>query len=375
MIDTHALWHNAQILSERAGGPICVPLKANAYGHDLGLCAKALAHHPAIEAFAVAVLAEAINLRYQGIDKPIWLLEGFTQPDTLSTILEHQFTLVLHHSSQIDQLFHWLETHPLSKDRRLSIWLKVDTGMHRLGLEQDTLDTLIPLLQAHPHISLEGLMTHYACADDPSHPNNRAQGALAQSLSKIAARYQLHTSFANSAALLSAPSALPIGTIARPGLSVYGLSPFANKTGADHQLLPVMRLTTSVIALRVIAANEAVGYGHTWCTDQPIQIATIGLGYGDGFARENVSGWPVAHAHGRGEIVGRVSMDMTTVAFALDHAIQVGDEITIFGTSGLAAEALAAYRGSVPYTVTTMITERVARLPHAFSSSYSMEAI
>lgn len=374
LINQQALRDNLSHLARLSGRPICLPLKANAYGHGIRLCARALADLPEVSAFAVAVMAEALLLREAGHTKDIWLLEGVHDATQFQLAQQHRLVVVIHDQQQLTVVEQLSRQGALS-DQPLRLWLKVDTGMHRLGLSLDTALAAAERLPTLPGIQLDGIMSHYACADEPNHPANRIQIEQMQAIQAYTdAREDLRSSFGNSAAVLNAayqsaadhPIDFPIGDIIRPGVSCYGLSPYADQSGRDLGLSPVMTLQSRVLATRHIAAGEAVGYGHTWQADAPTLIATIGLGYGDGFSRETPSEWPVtAHHHDNiipGKLVGRISMDMITLAFPIDSGVSVGDNVTIFGGAGYSADVLAQHRGSLSYTSTTMLTRRIPRV-------------
>lgn len=378
LISQKALCNNVKRLSELVKRPICIPLKANAYGHGIRLCARLLANVPEVDAFAVAVLAEALLLRQAGHRKDIWLLEGVHDEAQLQIAQQHNFVVVIQNELQLaqaKQLGKQLSTQLRPDNPPLKLWLKVDTGMHRLGLSLTTALSAADKLATLPGIQLDGIMSHYACADESQHPANLAQIEQMRHIQDYTdSRDGLRSSFGNSAAVLntiyqsSTATSIdfPIGDIIRPGASSYGLSPYADRTGHDLGLSPVMTLQSRVLATRDIAAGEGVGYGHIWQAEAPMLIATIGIGYGDGFSRETPSNWPViAHHHGRdipGTLVGRVSMDMVTLAFPIDSGVSIGDSITIFGDNAKPADTLAQHRGSLSYTSTTMLTRRIPRV-------------
>lgn len=374
LINQQALRDNLSHLARLSGRPICLPLKANAYGHGIQLCARALANLPEVSAFAVAVMAEALLLREAGHTKDIWLLEGAHDATQFQLAQQHRLVVVIQNQQQVatvEQLSH----QGAFNDQPLRLWLKVDTGMHRLGLSLDTALAAAENLPTLPGIQLDGIMSHYACADEPNHPANQIQIEQMQAIQAYTdPRENLRSSFGNSAAVLSAAYQsstatsidFPIGDIIRPGASSYGLSPYADRTGHDLGLSPVMTLQSRVLATRDVAAGEGIGYGHIWQAEAPMLIATIGIGYGDGFSRETPSNWPViAHHHGRdipGTLVGRVSMDMVTLAFPINSGVSIGDSITIFGGNAEPADTLAQHRGSLSYTSTTMLTRRIPRV-------------
>jgi alanine racemase len=385
-IDTNALVRNVRYLAKLANAPICIPLKANAYGHDMLICASALEGESCVLGYGVATLSEGIELRMQGFTKIIWLFEGVASASELQLAQYHQLTVVIHHPNQLS----WLETANVAID----IWLKFDTDMHRLGLDTDKAEFYINKALGFKNCSLVGLMSHYACADIFDSVSNYQQTEKMHALQSLATSYGIKTSFANSAALLrstvratdTSENHCIIGDIARPGISSYGISPFAEHSAQALNLKPVMRLFSKIIAIRTLDKNESVGYGGTWQAEEPCQIATLCIGYGDGFCRETPYGIPVAISKRDntstdreitrnseqkienekiiGKLAGRVSMDMITVQFSIDAEITCGDYCILLGPPAFSAEALANHQSTIPYTVTTQLTQRVVRLAH-----------
>jgi alanine racemase len=350
VLDTSALRHNLQVLKARAPRVrVLAVIKANAYGHGLVATAHALA---AADAFAVARLEEALQLREAGIKQPIVLLEGVFDAAAQALALQHQLECVVHQPEQIALL------KSLPPSAQYTVWLKIDTGMNRLGFRPESaaeaLDALESLQPAPRQIRL---MTHLACADEGDASMNDEQ---LKRFVAVTATKQNEYSIANSAAVLTLPAS-KLGHWIRPGLALYGVSPFANSTGRDWQLKPAMRLESTVIAVRNVMKNETVGYGATWRADQNTRVAIVAAGYGDGLPRNLPVNTPVLINGQRAAIVGRVSMDMSAVAIAEGASVHLGDKVILWGDQFLSVEEIACYAEILPYELLCKLTARVAR--------------
>lgn len=341
-IDTAALLHNWHTLTTKANGiPLIAVVKANAYGHDIATIATTLA--PYAPYFAVACIEEALTLRALNIHAPIMLLEGIFSADELPECTQHNLQPVIHTPQQLN----WLNHHPHS----LKAWLKIDSGMHRLGFpaQQTSIDTATAI----SHIRWQGIVSHFACADesDLNHAHNQLHRIRQLTLPR-----HWRQCLANSAAIFALPEAH--GDLVRPGLALYGLSPFANKTAQELGLQPVMTLRSAILATRTLQQGDSAGYGQGFIAPHDGTLATIALGYGDGFNRSIPSGKVQVHIHGkRYPLVGRIAMDMSLVWLGTDTA-RIGENVTIFGTDN-PAETLATEANTIPYTLTTMLTPRV----------------
>lgn len=316
-------------------------VKANAYGHGLVDVARTLAP----EAFGVARLEEGLILRNAQISQPVILMEGCPNLVDMKVALDNGFEMVIHAPYQVDLL--------LSQISSLSppavVWIKLNTGMNRLGFTENTWSKLI----GHPQIKIKGFMTHFACADEPDATFTLAQKArfddLLSSLNVI-------KSAANSAAILNYPNTHYDWV--RPGLMLYGASPFANQTGHSHGLKPVMKLTTQVIALHSLAANEYIGYGATFKTSQATQIAIAAIGYGDGYPWSATHQTPIIVNNQRARIVGRVAMDMIAIDITSLTGVQLGDEVECWGPQ-LPIEQVAQSCHTIAYELMCRLTSRV----------------
>ncbi|MDO5090285.1 MAG: alanine racemase [Cardiobacteriaceae bacterium] len=333
IIDLQAFAHNVQVLGRQAPRAklVCV-VKADAYGHGV---ANLLPELKKMETFAVACIEEALALRALGLRQPVWLLEGVFHPDELPLCVAEGFVPWLHNAEQ----WQWLQ----QLTPELPHWLKVDSGMHRLGFAPKD-------IAAKRGAHCQGIATHFACADEEDLHHARGQLAAFQQIEGKA------KSAANSAAVFALPEAH--FDWVRPGLALYGMSPFAHRSAADLGLRAVMTLETQILATRWLARGESAGYGAHFVADTDGYLATIALGYGDGFARQIASGEVMLRAGGKTcPLVGRVAMDMCLLWLGKD-ALPVGARVVVFG-EGHAVETVAAQAATIPYTLTTMLTARV----------------
>ena len=343
-IDGAALAANlARVRQIAPRSKVMAVIKANAYGHGLLIAARALRD---ADALAVARLEEALPLRRAGIRQQIVLLEGVNDAEHLDEAGAQQLDLVVHDPSHLPLLAGY------RGDHRFHLWIKVDTGMNRLGFRPEQYAGVLQQLRALQPASLR-LMTHLAGADDPEGEEVGQQMARFQPL---LAGNTLEVSIANSAALLSAP-ALHADWV-RPGLALYGVSPFAHRNGADLGLEPAMTLETTVIAVREVPAGECVGYGGAWQAARDSRIAILAAGYADGLLRGLPNGTPVALNGGRASLVGRVSMDMVAVDVTDLPPVQVGDRAQLWGAQ-LPVEELARTARTIPYELLCGISQRV----------------
>lgn len=346
-IDSGALRFNLQQLRLRApDSKLMAVVKANAYGHGLIGTAQALS---AVDAFAVARLEEAVVLRAAGIRQPIVLLEGVFDAGQLAESAHLQLELVVHEAAQLALLEAWRGEH------RFTLWIKVDTGMNRLGFRTtEFADAWLRLNALRPAPAALRLMTHFSSADERNGEITRQQ--LQRFLPLVAGIAPVPLSAANSAAILAAPDSR-LDWI-RPGLALYGVSPFAGQTGPELGLRPAMTLETSVIAVRRVAAGERVGYSGMWQAARPTQLAILAAGYGDGLLRSLPNGAPVLINGGRAPLAGRVSMDMIAVDVTDLPPVAVGDTAELWGRH-LAVEEVAAAAHTIPYELLCAVSQRV----------------
>jgi alanine racemase len=352
LIDSAALRHNLGTIRAYApGSKVMAVIKANAYGH--GLVSTALALGDA-DAFAVARLDEGIALRAAGVRAPIVLLEGIFNAEQLAEAAHHRFELVVHDPLQIKLL----EAH--RDARRFVVWIKMDTGMNRLGFRPEAFRPALERLRALTVPALElRAMTHLARADERSEPMTIAQIERFEATlgaAGLSGAQRLATSIGNSAGTLGHPRAH--GDWVRPGLALYGVSPFADATGAGHGLKPVMTLETTVLTVREVKRGETVGYAGAWRAERDSAIAILAAGYGDGLPRHLANGTPVLVAGARYPLVGRVSMDMIAVDVTGAPRITAGSRATIWG-EGLPVEEVAAHAQTIPYELLCGVSQRV----------------
>jgi len=348
VIDLDAIRYNYRLAkSMNPQGRALAVVKADAYGHGAVTVARAL--YQDADAYAVTCVEEAVELRDSGIDKPILLLEGFFDGEDLKAIHEYNLWTAIHDLGQIDTLKHW------SSNKRTQAWLKIDSGMHRLGIAPERAQKAYEILASLPHISDLVMMTHFACADERDNPCTYDQ---IQVFKKTCETIPAPQSLANSAGTLGWPDALAAWQ--RPGLMLYGASPFAGSHIHGDKLQKAMSLRSEIIAIRDIDSGETVGYGASWMADKPTRVGTVAMGYGDGFHRQARSGTPVLVSGQRTCIIGRVSMDLVTVDLSGLTNIHIGSEVEFWGKE-LTLDEVAPWYDSVPYTLTTCLTTRVRR--------------
>lgn len=351
-ISRQALHHNLRCV--RAAAPyarVLAMVKADAYGHGATLVAETLAES---DGFGVAFLEEALALRAAGVQQPISILEGVFSEIEMFEAVRQNFSVVVHQEEQI----RLLEACRLSGP--IDVWLKVDTGMHRLGFSPEAAVMAFSRINAARVVSNVGLFTHFAAADDLESPLTEKQitrfRAVQQLVSKGGERPVLD-SLANSAAILALPATH--GAWVRPGIMLYGCSPFADRSAEELGLRPVMTLTSRLIAVRALKKGEAVGYGATWVAEQDTNIGVVAIGYGDGYPRHARNGTPVLVDGHRVPLVGRVSMDMITVDLG-NLPVSAGAHCLLWG-DGLSADEVAAHAGTISYELFCKITARVKR--------------
>lgn len=322
-------------------------VKADGYGHGLKEVAKALIE---ADALAVARLEEGLALRQAGHRHPIIVLEGITDKEELQLAAAYHLTLVIHEATQIEVLRQTPVKAPLL------VWLKIDTGMHRLGFPPEAIPEVATSLRGcRSVVSVVGLMSHLATADQAE---DSLTGLQLEIFKRIPASGLLR-SLANSAAIMAYPQTH--FDWVRPGLMLYGASPFAHCTGAAMGLKPVMTLKSRLIAIHHLHAGDPIGYGATWVCPEPMVVGVAAVGYGDGYPRHAVSGTPV-FVNGRPvSLVGRVSMDMITLDLRSQPEARVGDPVIAWG-SGLPVEKVALQASTIPYELLSQVAARVPRI-------------
>lgn len=347
VVDAAALRHNLrQVRKAAPDSRVMAVIKANAYGHGLVPAAKALAE---ADGFAVARLEEGLALRAAGLPNRILLLEGVFSREQLAMAANERFELMVHSFEQLELLESALDgAHPVTA------WIKVDSGMNRLGFRLDEFAAAYARLRRIPHVHTEPtLATHLASADDRRDPTTRRQ---LEAFDQATAGLPGARSIANSAGVLAWPAAR--ADWVRPGLMLYGVSPFTSRIGADLGLRAAMTLRTEVIAVKKVNSGESVGYGGAWTAQRDTRMAVIAAGYGDGYPRSTASGAPLLVAGGRAPLIGRVSMDMITADVTDLPRVVVGDPVVLWG-GDVPVEEVAAHAGAIPWDLLCGVRQRV----------------
>jgi alanine racemase len=349
-LDLAALRHNCGIARKLAPrSRIMAVVKANGYGHGAVTVARAL--EPGVDALAVACIEEAVTLRDAGLKAPIMLLQGVFEARELDTAAAMNLWLTIDNEQQL----RWLEQASLPSP--LQCWLKVDTGMHRLGATATQLGDFHQRLGACANALDEVVLcTHFACADELASDYTRRQ---IQRFEQLCQGLPGPRSAANSAGLLGWPAAHYDWV--RPGYMLYGNSPFPSAHPNTDELRPVMCLTSAVISVREVQPGDAVGYGACWVAQRPSRIATVTVGYGDGYPRLAANGTPVLINGQRAPLAGRVSMDMITVDVTDLADVGIGDEVVLWGP-GLPVAEVAQHADTIGYELSTRMPARTPRI-------------
>jgi alanine racemase len=346
VVDLEAARANLDRVRQAAPGRrVMAIIKADAYGHGLVPMAQALT---SAEAFGVACLEEAVVLHDAGIRHPIVLLEGPFSSQELHDIRRLDLDTVIHDQEQVRML------DALPDGRPLRLWIKLDTGMHRLGFPAEGFRALLRHLALHRAVARPlRIMSHLASAHEPDHASVAVQLGVFNAVTQGIAGER---SMANSAALLAWPET-QLDWV-RPGLMLYGVSPFAGRTAGDLGLQPVMSLVSGLIAVRRVAAGESVGYGGSWRCPEDMPVGVVAIGYGDGYPRHAASGTPVLVAGRRAALIGKASMDMLTVDLRPCPEARVGDPVVLWGP-GLPVEEVARCADTIPYELLCAVRGRV----------------
>lgn len=346
VLDLDAARHNLAKVRECApNAKVMAVIKANGYGHGLLRMAEALQQ---VDAFAVARVDEGIRLRKAGFKNRIAVLEGFTCTEELDELLHYQLDAVVHCMAQLDIL--QARTEPGA----CAVWLKIDTGMNRLGFKAAEFNAVYQRLSQCGLVKQPiSLMTHFASADDVNDDKTLKQINL---FNNTVAGFPGECSLANSPGILGWEQSL--SDWVRPGVMLYGISPFAGSTGRQLGLWPVMSLHSRLIAVKPINAGETVGYGGGWICQKFTTLGVVAIGYGDGYPRHAKAGTPVLVNGKRVPLIGRVSMDMMTVDLENQPDAKPGDPVILWG-EGLPVEEIAHWADTIPYTLVCGVTQRV----------------
>ena len=346
-IDLKALQHNlARVRQLAPASNVMSIVKADAYGHNLLTCCQALGD---TDAFGLLDLVDAISLRKGGYSQRVCLLEGFFTADEIPVIASYQLEPVIHSSWQLDIL------QQIKDELQLTVWLKIDTGMNRLGFAPADFRQIQTRLSEMKCIQQVSVMSHLASADERESP------ATAEQLQRFESATEntgCTRSLANSAAIIAHPDCH--FEWVRPGIMLYGSSPFADITANELDLRPVMSLQSEIISVKHVKQGESIGYGGTWKCHEDMRIAVVACGYGDGYPRHAPSGTPVMVAGKLTTLIGRVSMDMITVDLRGIENADSGSPVELWGR-GIAVDTVAEMSGTIAYELLCGVTARVKR--------------
>lgn len=351
VIDKQALKHNLQRVKELAPtSKVMAIIKADAYGHGLARVAQTLS---GADAFGVACLEEAEQLRTAAVTNPIVLLEGPHKVIDLVRIVQLQLDIVIHNESQLEIL------EQAKLDEPLQVWLKIDTGMHRLGFPADKASEVLERLLNCANVKqAPKLMTHFATANEINNPLTQQQLEI---FNQFCDGLDHEKTIANSAAIINFPEA-HVDWV-RPGLMLYGVSPMKEGRANEHGLKSVMTLESEIISIQHLSKGDSVGYGATWHCPEDMPVGVIAAGYGDGFPRHARSGTPILVNDVRCSLIGRASMDMLTVDLRNQVKARVGDRVVLWGES-LPIEEIAQYADTIPYELLCGVHKRLECVEH-----------
>lgn len=343
-----ALRHNlARLKALAAPARVMAVVKADAYGHGLERVARAL--DADAECFAVAALGDGLRLRAAGHRQRIVVLSGPDQAGDIAEMQRLQLDAAIHHEAQL----HWLAEAAPGRGR-LRVWLKIDSGMHRLGFAPERVAEVHARLAAMPGLDPEiGLLSHFSDSEVFDGAQTRVQ---IERFAEATRGLGGPRSLSNSAAVLGWPEAR--ADWVRTGGLLYGLSLVEGKSGADFGFRPAMTLTTRLIAINRVGQGEPIGYNGTWTCPEDMPVGVAAVGYGDGYPRSAASGTPVRVGESTVPLIGRVSMDLITLDLRDAPQAKVGDRVTLWG-EGLPAETIARHAGTISYDLTCGMTRRV----------------
>ncbi len=340
-----AIAHNLGRVRELApGSRVMAVVKADAYGHRLDLCLPALAD---ADMLAVATLEEARAIRRLGSGLPVLLLEGVIHDGDLTVAADLGLELTIHHPTQMAAL------EKFGRSPAPRIWLKLDSGMHRLGIPADQAGAMHERLLRLPGVTRVNLISHFASADEP---DNELTARQIERFERMIEGLEGEHCLANSAAVLRYPHAHRDWV--RAGIMLYGISPFAGTTGAELGLKPAMTLTSELMAINRVPAGETIGYGARYRASQDMTLGVAAIGYGDGYPRSTADGAPVLVNDQVCRLAGRVSMDMITIDLTQCPDAAIGDPVVLWGR-GLPVETIAAHADTIAYELVCRVTRRV----------------
>jgi alanine racemase len=347
ILSTENLIHNAAVIRGlSSGAKITAMIKANAYGHGLRAVALRLEKH--VDSLGVSCIEEALALRKVGVKTPITLVEGVFEPDELLIASCQNFDVVFHEERQLK----WLEQVILPVP--LKVWLKIDTGMSRLGFLPKEAEKAYESLKMNQNVVQPvNFLSHFACADQAENILNQHQKIVFDTFVKGLPGLK---SLANSAGIFQFPEAHY--DMVRPGIALYGVSPFSHMQGVDLGLKPVMTLQTRLISVRYLKKGSSIGYGGRFVCPEKMPIGVIAMGYGDGYPRTAQDGTPILVNNVRCQVVGCVSMDMATIDLRACPTAKVGDPVVLWGDA-LPIEEVAKFTSHIPYDLLCNIQSRV----------------
>ncbi|MBF6056896.1 MULTISPECIES: alanine racemase [Thiomicrorhabdus] len=349
-IDLNALQHNLRVIKSKAPeAKILAVVKANGYGHGIN---RVVRHLSQADGFGVASLDEAMVLRQQGFLHRILLLEGLFSEAELPLVAQNRLDIVVHSLYQLEWL---LDFHC---DCKLNVWIKIDSGMHRLGFSKEEFPQVLEQLEAVSDRYRLFTISHFSCADEDTLEAQEFTHKQLETFYDLTDPLSYPKSIANSAGIIYYPQSH--FDWVRPGIMLYG-------AGADPQdnlqLKPVMRLESKLQALRWVKAGEPVGYGNCWTASRKSLIGVVAIGYGDGYPRHARNGTPVLINNRRVPLVGRVSMDMITVDLTdIEGEFNIGDTAVLWGDEQLSVDEVAEYSGTIGYELLCGITKRVTKI-------------
>lgn len=347
LLDARALVHNLQRVRDHAPKVKAMAIiKANAYGHGLAWAARHLAK---ADAFGVACAEEGMELRAVGIKQPICLLEGFFERTEIPLLQQHALAPVLHHEAQLREL-------EAASGPQIDVWLKVNTGMNRIGFAPVAVHDVLNRLRTTKTVGTLRAMSHFASADNKFDTATTTQTELFLQLLSGAG---LELSLANSAGIVAWPASHLQWV--RPGIMLYGVSPVIGMTAKSLDLHPVMTLASALISVQRLPRGAAVGYGGDFICPEAMPVGVVAIGYGDGYPRHMAPGAPVLVNGMRVPLIGRVSMDMITVDLRTQPNAKVGDPVVLWGR-GLPVEEVATHAGTIGYTLLCGVTPRIPRV-------------
>lgn len=346
LIDLSALEHNLSVVRRHTpSSRVMAVIKADAYGHGLLHAAEAF---KSADGFAMLELDAAIRLREAGYRQTILLIEGFFAITELALFEHYQFCTVIHHSEQLEML-------PAYKRLGgLDVFLKLNTGMNRLGFTPEQFPAALESLKSNPAVGQITLMTHFACADEPN--GGRGVAGQLQCFNAVTAGRNLPRSLANSAAILRYPETH--ADWVRPGIMLYGASPFSDTAASELDLFPAMTVSSRIIAVQNLRSGDGIGYGHIFHADRPMRVGIVAGGYADGYPRHASIGTPVLVNGRRTRILGHVSMDMLHVDLSGIESAGVGSPVTLWG-EGMPVDEVAQSAGTISYELLCSLAPRI----------------